>query len=163
MRRMIQADQGRAIAWHRVTPRWRSLRNPIAVVLVALAVAAVFQLLPTFRELSKASRSQSLDQSGLRRNAAGQSIGVYTSFGDWVARRIPANAAFWIEPKASRRQPSIYQWLTFRLSPRLHAPTPESADVIVYYDKPTRPGPRPGFESLEVFRPHFALMRRRKP
>jgi hypothetical protein len=112
------------------------------------------------RELTKAARAPAIDQTGTRRNAAGQSVGIYTQFGDWLAVRIRPADSIWIEPGGPAGRAAVYQWLTYRLSPRVHAPSPQTADVIVFYDVPRRPERRRGFAALEVFRPHFALMRR---
>jgi hypothetical protein len=131
-------------------------------VLTGLAIAGAVQLVPSLRELVKAARAPANDQTGSGRNAAGTAAGVDAAFADWVAARIRPGASIWIEPGGPGGDPAAYQWLTYRLSPRLHASSVDAADVVVFYDVPKKPPPRAGFAALEVFRPHFALMRRER-
>jgi hypothetical protein len=131
-----------------------------ALVLAGLAIAGAAQLVPSIRELAK--RVPAADRTGAGRNAAGTEVGVDAPFADWVAARVRPGASFWIEPRGPAGDPAVYQWLTYRLSPNLHASSAQAADVLVFYDVPTNPQPRPGFGALELFRPHFAVMRRER-
>jgi hypothetical protein len=137
-----------------------SVSAALALALTGLAIAGTVQLVPSLRELVKAARAPAIDQTGARRNAAGIVAGVDAPFADWVAARIRPGASIWIEPGGPGGNAAVYQWLTYRLSPSLHASSARAADVVVFYDVPAKPPPRRGFGALEVFRPHFALMQR---
>jgi hypothetical protein len=134
-------------------------RAALALVLAALAIAGVVQLFPSLRDLVDAARTPVLDQTGDRRNAAGLEAGLDARFADWVAARVPPHASIWIEPGGPAGDATLYQWLTYRLLPRVHAPSAAAADAILFYDARSK-RPRPGFGALEVFGKRFALMRR---
>jgi hypothetical protein len=139
-----------------------NVQGAFGLVLAGLAIAGAGQLVPSLRELLRAARTPATDQTGAGRNAAGTEFGVSAPFADWVAARTRPGASIWIEPPGAARDAAVYQWLTYRLSPNLYASSARAADVLIFYSVPKRPPPRSGFGPLEVFGPHFGLMRRER-
>jgi hypothetical protein len=135
----------------------------------AVAVGVVAAVVATTLAWSNAGRTA--DQLGqMHRDApeaspfeaevhAGRQMGVNVDFLVWAAERIPPDGTFRIVP---RQPPEVYQWSTYQLFPRRHAPE-ETADYLLFYGiEPARATyDRARFGRSARYGKGFAIARRR--
>jgi hypothetical protein len=149
---------------------WRARVRGTPAGFRSTAVAAVFAIL-VFVTLSGSWTAWQAFRSERRANAAipaadvatrpGASIGANVAFVEWLNGKLPARAKFYL--RTSGADEATYQWLTYRLYPRVAVQDSTAHWVVFLGLTPAEAAFKPGdFARVEQFAPGLLLAERRE-
>ena len=94
--------------------------------------------------------------------AGGVAVGAKVAFIDWARSRIAEGDSYYLMPDKARAKRSVYQWLSYRMLPRVSAENPEEADWLIFYRaEPRGTTGRDDFHPPVHYARGFAIARRR--
>jgi hypothetical protein len=147
--------------------RWSALRQTrpkraTALLAAGLLLSLAGVGLASARLVSDARDGWRLSETE-RQVRGGAKLGVDVRFVEWVSRRMPRDATFYIAFPGHRRE-AVYQWATYRLFPRVSVRRPAEAEWVVFYGvrRPPRASPNGPFRRVTGYRVGFALGERRR-
>jgi Tfp pilus assembly protein PilV len=134
----------------------------VAVVVVAVSLLFWANLLDAARAFEDAStRNRALppEEAAV---AGGVAVGAKVAFIDWARSQIAERDSYYLMPDEARAKRSVYQWLSYRMLPRLSAESPEEADWLIFYRaEPRGTNGRADFVPPVHYARGFAIARRR--
>jgi hypothetical protein len=132
----------------------------VLVVVVAASAATVGGLARNRVMRDRATGSLGPEAAAV---AGGRAYHLNTAFLSWVKRHTDRDERFYVMPNGRYGDSATYQWTTYQLLPRLSAPDPAHADVLVFHrvDPDDVRWDRGIFQAPERFARRFAIARRR--
>jgi hypothetical protein len=152
------------LSWRaRVRGSTQSIRSMAVVVVIAVLA---FLSLSSFWGVYKVLRDERRANSALTpadvTNRGGVGAGANVAFVDWLNGKLPAGASFYVSTNGSDE--ATYQWLTYRLFPRVALDEQESAHWLVFLKvTPEAAGVDPSeLTNVQTFAPDLVLAERRE-
>jgi hypothetical protein len=130
----------------------------IAAILTFTALSSFWGSWQAFRSDRRANAST---PAALAATSGGPSAGANVDFVEWLNGKLPAGAPFYISTNSS--DPGTYQWLLYRLYPRVAIEDPSRAQWVVFL-RVTPEGTgfhRRDFAHVFTFAPDLLLAERR--
>jgi hypothetical protein len=127
----------------------------VAVVVVSLlGVQAVWTNAQTQRAAAKAQRTLNVAQANM---TGGQAIGVNAPFVEWAVQQTQTNDSWYLVGQ----DPTVTQWLSYRMLPRLTLAKPRPGTWLVFYNQtPRKAGyKRAQFSDVRKYAPGFEIAR----
>jgi hypothetical protein len=127
----------------------------VAVVVVSLlGVQSVWTNARSQRATGKAQRALTTAQANM---AGGQAIGVNAPFVEWTVRQASSRDNFYLVGQ----DPTVIQWLSYRMLPHLAVERPQKGTWLVFYGQTPRQAgyKRAQLDDVRTFAPGFEMAR----
>lgn len=140
-----------------------STRSMALVTVIALltffSLSSFWGAWEGFRKERRANAAVTPADAATRGGAA---AGANVAFVEWLNSKLPPGAPFYVRTNGSDE--ATYQWLTYRLYPRIARPAADQAHWLVFLKvTPAAEGfDRREFSSVEEFAPDLVLAERRE-
>jgi hypothetical protein len=125
-----------------------------AVVVALVGIQGLWTTAQTQRALAKSQRRQTEAQVN---TAGGRAIGVNADFVEWIVTQAGPHDSWYLVGQ----DPTVIQWLSYRMMPRLTAERPQKGTWLVFYNTtPRKAGYRRAqLSDLRKYQPRYEIAR----
>jgi hypothetical protein len=136
----------------------------VSAALLATAVVALLgvqSLWPNVQKQRVAAKGQQGLTTAAANTAGGRAAGLNADFIEWAVGQTKTSDTWFLEPP----EPTVMQWLSYRMLPRLALETPRKGTWLIFYNSsPAKVGlHKSQLSDVRTYQPQFSIARLEQP
>jgi hypothetical protein len=146
-----------ALVMHGDASRRTIAASAAAVATIVVALLGAQGLVPDAQKVRAVAKGQQALTPLAVNSAGGRGIGLNADFVEWAAAQAPTSQRWYLVPP----EPTVMQWVSYRMLPRLAVEHPQKGTFLIFYNTtPRKAGYRASqLADLTTFQPHYSVAR----